>query len=540
METGPVTNASSNPIDPHERESHIHVIQALDTIKSLEATACPHVYDFEIADGSIKKTSAPFSKLAGIVFSSVFDLFTQDRKEEIQKRKSIIQKTVSDSMRILQLYTSKVPHNDAEKQLNDRVINTIEQYNKRQKAGGYTLSQKIKNFFCKISDLSLDEIFLHIPINAFYQRHKITPAEGNKTAVKITHLAPKTEFLDATDPFNQQEKELFIMKATTLLLQEGIISRQEIAKALSLLRLHRPCIYREDLEGQQQVTLHTTISFLPGEEISIYGSFVRNMEKMRTAPLQDTFQLHCESHQSGFPHPLQTTGFNFGPKILPLLALASPFSQNRKLQTIFNEKQRLAKALLPKGELNGRAKALFSMKRMIIERNRDHFYLLLKQLMQAVIQQDLDRLPDPIEHSAEPFFALANLHHSIVRRALTNPLSNHTDTHAHQLDFSPYTLALETKISHARTTLLKLFSSGLADANISSFEEKIMRSSIRQQLAFINECKLDPMDAQIEERLFQHLDTLFRLEIADFSGTPLRSADDPQVYQLLEVGFRNL
>ena len=525
---------------PTQKPLSFELEQAIATIAHFGTTQDPHTRDFIIDSGSLKRTKTPPAKLMKTFISC---LFSSKKRRQERRRKRSIQKLLSDSVNLLQgISLPQLKRGSQEEQhLADRVISAITQFNdSRQKIDPESLSYKVKAFLYTMAGWSLDTSAVASPIAlaAFYQGHRFSSQIAHPTSLKVSALNPAA-FIE--DSALHQEKELFIMKAATLLVKQGIIQQHELAEVLPVLRSKQPQMELICHDNKTLSILSLSCSLFPGEDVVLTGSFQRTESNafVRSIPLPDSFHLHIDALQTGFPHALQASGFALSHKLLDARLPHSPPCP-KALSELMQARQKLAHAMLPEKALHARTNALYRLKQKIIATHEEELVAQLKQLMIAFTKEST--LFDTIPFRKGLFCEIAQWNEQAKTCALTLPLESYekkilTNEQLPALTSPATGSSYQEKVSARFREALPqlatiLFQKKKKDEKtiLGRLEYSLLRSCLRQQIAFIDESALRLDDPDLETKLFERMKELLQAEIAEFSNehydTPLNKRTD--------------
>ena len=190
------------------------------------------------------------------------------------------------------------------------------------------------------------------------------------------------------DPFAKYERDAFRMKAFSLL--------KEYAPSEKLLWLKEAPIRRIIDPDSKEISMMQTLRPFPGEQINLKGSFKRySIRAGHTAPIAGSFQIDTTSHITGFPHPLQHTGW----------ALDASCLTNQNLLAAM---QQLAKQLAPGTKTRSNSLAWVEAKREVFN---DQCLEEHRKLIATLLETDTLFLPviEWVSKQNSPFDALASI-----------------------------------------------------------------------------------------------------------------------------------
>ncbi len=542
----------------------------------------PTLEGFELQNGSfeVRKRSTlekTLSLLVGIVSQKV-------RKEQRGKLKPIKGKLLH-SVDTIKIALMKLKNGHLlDHELKERMLCVVHRYNAivgGAKKSPASLSEKIKYFFFKRADWVIDDEMLqseiHIPQNVFYHasankvrdsktglQHKFSYHISDPTSEKI---ASSICISNSQEEAQRQELELFCLKAQALLRKEVLPHTYVDGSLHDAMQSLRSSPIETTLSANSILSLRQTISPFPGEEVELCGAFSRS--RGISIPIKDMFQISSQSLQTGFPHPLQYTGFAFSEKLLPRYLLRSYLAPGVEL--ILKKKRKIAEELLPTGALNAKAKALLHLRKKIWKAHREEFGKLQKKQLHTLFQSakekitPIDELFELVEKNDSPTLTLfekfSQLNHAVVERFITHPIyaleqlwaepdnlktegwekiyaaevekvknellfrRENCTTPQEKIELS-YKLALGGIVGINSCAILQLIFSEEHQSKpctLDAFQKKMLASTFYQATTFHYELEqLDIADKEIEKKLYRSIVASFEQEIELFSrpGSP--------------------
>src|SRR6185295_3122616 len=136
------------------------------------------------------------------------------------------------------------------------------------------------------------------------------------------------------------------------------------------------------LSSDEIVSMRLPLSLLPGEELIVTGDFSR--KQAISVPIKESFKIIAKATQTGFPHPLQHAGFGFSDAFLPTLLLRPYLAP--KLDLLLKKKHEIAYALMPRGHLNEKAKALLQLRKQVFQKNKIALLHVQKKCVEAFFE----------------------------------------------------------------------------------------------------------------------------------------------------------
>jgi len=190
---------------------------------------------------------------------------------------------------------------------------------------------------------------------------------------KIANLVQRQQETNSEEPISINEADAFRAKAVSLLHNHGIrftsASEEFTSIRTTPIQASLQTQENQDKARKSRLLLKQIISPFPGEVIEFKGEFQRIDDAVsRSVPVSESFKISSKAHQTGFPHPSQHHGWALSDLLIP--PCPQRFDLLDDFYLIYQEKQRIAQALLPEGELNRKAKDLLKDKKQVFEDNR--------------------------------------------------------------------------------------------------------------------------------------------------------------------------
>ncbi len=368
--------------------------------------------------------------------------FSEDyRSNLVEERRRLHQKLFNSIDWIKKNYSliEKGLHSadEEQKKIAEYALETINRYNEvleKEKLPPTEWNEKFYRFILEQAGLIDDELLenkIEIPKPIVHQRDETITKPTSRLALKagrnVTISPVATSSSQRIDsiarPFKKSnlsegvpsihEINAFQVKVYSLINEHGM-SLESIREALEVIKA-APIEAKMDKSDVEKTTasilsLHQTLSFLPGEVIELSGAFQRvDPQSTHSIPLLETFRLSSTSTQTGHPDPRQHTGWALPHSLIPSFPLRP--HQLPLLQPLYRRKNEAAVALLPKGMLNSRARQLFALKKKAFELDKDSILDLHFKLSRAIINASPST---PLSEAAElvqnRFFQNAKLH----------------------------------------------------------------------------------------------------------------------------------
>ncbi len=268
-----------------------------------------------------------------------------------------------------------------ERALADSASKVIQRYNEtiQKKSKKYfKLSERISHFIYRqygSSDESeFEKELIHFPKEASVQ-FNYPPQENPSEKISQTAISN----IYGNEWISKEEGDAFRMKAISLLKNQEMrfLSMNEDIRSTPIQVVHS-----NDLK---RIMMSQTLKPFPGVVIAFKGEFQRDQKAVHTSiPLSETFNIKIDLDQTGFPHPSQYTGFSFDSCMIPTCPLK--MEQLKKFSSIFKLKQKIASALLPKGDLISKAREILKLKKQVFEENKVELLGLHCTLRQSICE----------------------------------------------------------------------------------------------------------------------------------------------------------
>lgn len=263
----------------------------------------------------------------------------------------------------------------ADQKLAEAANQAVGAYNEWCKKKQNSTRHKVKYFFNKEGDSSLLSK-IELPQSWIVRRH--FPAKNPPLATKYAFSSSTPSLL------NPQITELFQMKALALLEHYNIASNVQARNQVK----KTPIITLKE-EGNSRYILQQIFSIFPGQTITISGAAVLNGNSITNHQLlPETFSIFLESVQTGFPHPLQRTGWALGHSLIPERPYRLDLLKN--LSEFFNKKNFLITALQPDGEWTIATKRLLKLKKTLFIKHREELLTLHRKFSHILLQAALE------------------------------------------------------------------------------------------------------------------------------------------------------
>lgn len=303
-------------------------------------------------------------------YSFISLAFSEKARERERKRREFIQTEILKAIQTIQknyLFIQKLKKgNESEQALADSTLKIIQRYNQtviKSFKKQLPLSHRISNFIDKQYGLQVDndleKKIIHLPFEA---THEFKTSSNHK---KINHAA--VSFIQQNEQtISNNEADAFRVKAISLLKTNGI-RFTTIAEEFQAIR-STPIQATIDSSDLKRIMMTQVLKPFPGETIAFKGVFQRDGAALhKSVPLSDSFEISTKSHQTGFPHPIQHTGFALADCMIPPCPVN--LQKLKYFTPILHLKQEIALKLLPNGLLNLKAKEILKKKREVFTEN---------------------------------------------------------------------------------------------------------------------------------------------------------------------------
>jgi hypothetical protein len=318
----------------------------------------------------------PVKKRAEQARSLIKLAFSEKARERERKKHLFIQREVLTAIQTIQknyLFIQKLKKGtETEQALANSTLKVVQRYNQtiiKSSEKNLSLKTRISNFIYKHCGLEmeneLEKKMIHLPVEAFvafnYSASTKAHEKINQTAISFIQQELPTEHL-----ISNQEADAFRAKAVSLLQNYGI-RFTSVSEEFQTIRSTpiQAVIHSKDL----RIMMTQVLKPFPGETIAFKGEFQKDSKDLhKSVPLRESFEVLSNYHQTGFPHPTQHTGFAFTDCLIP--ACPARLDLLKKFSILYNLKQEIASALLPKGDLNLKAKEILKLKKQVFNENK--------------------------------------------------------------------------------------------------------------------------------------------------------------------------
>ena len=432
--------------------------------KPNESQSIPTLEHFEMQGEMLKvQNRSTLEKTIAFTKDCLVRTFSQAKRKKQDIQRTAIKGTLLRSVDMIKIYSSALTQQIQEptvleKSLAERILACAVRYNamvRQVKDKPKSISQKIKHFFLSVAGWSIDEELAEseIPLPSLLQKetsskkshesihsHKFTFHIRDSTTRKIASIIQSAHVVSDYEKALPKIAELdaFRLKGLTLLSQQTLVPFASMKELLGLL--HETPIESTLLEPTAQeeaidplICLKQKIFLFPGEEIEIRGTFQRDpLIPNVTIPIKKSFETKARISQSGFPDPLQYIGLSFSEKLIHsnhVILIELP-----EYEVFIKDKESLAKALLPGGALNTKAKKLLSQRKDLYKKEQKLLLEHAKNLLLTIVTSDsylhehkarqevITKLFTMLAYSQNGFIQLAHIHRRIIDYFMTKPL----------------------------------------------------------------------------------------------------------------------
>lgn len=518
-----------------------------------------------------------------------------------------VQKTLLQSIEFLKTHyrlIEKLKHGtESDQELASWALKAINRYNdliQKSKTKPKNLTSRVARFVYEQSGVTVDEELTNHPIvlpRFFSVQFSSTSSPQIATTQKVASLFGPIPDKNTPSIPTKHEVDALHMKAITLLRNHDfpVSLRTTLKSYLNESPINATiCEPAANSESSDMsiVSLEQTINPFPGEVITLQGLFKRDTKsRVPSVPIPDSFHVSTKAFQTGFPHPLQHTGWSLADQFIPASALR--LSDLPLFEKVYLQKTLTAQELLPEGKFNDKAKQILKIKKRIFEENCQEFLiqheLIFKALVQAAQDPDLTyAYAEPIitcfyeklKTHPKPFEHISHIHHLINELFIAGPynflqeawingdlkaenIGDAKDNYFSALNILEremikikddllqqkletkeeldYLLTVGSLIAIAgKAIILQQLSEtmGYPPPLLNNFEKKIQTCTFKHQLAFFEELSLDPQDPEIKSRLeemtrkqLREEYVLFRAESSEsFDDLPVKISNELEVY----------
>lgn len=554
-----------------------------------ESAPIAHIAELAVNNGKlVSEEQSNLQKTIALARCFVSALFSSKAHQKLLDKKGQVQDVVLRAIDVVKrnhlLIEELRKGSPEEQQLAATTLAAIKKYNaviEQNEQSSVAWSQSIVRFFYKYSGLSVDETLKEnrIDLPRFHTIHcepsdngpnqKICHAFQSHVAYSIPH--EKMEFSAVmltkmmADPLSKQETDLLRMKANTLLKHHNI-RFNSMAEALQAIKAAP--IYTTVDEQTSIATLRLILTLIPGTAIEIHGAFQRDQNNPNhSIPLSEHFKLTVASLHSGFPHPLQYTGWSLENSLIP--SYPHRLDQMPLFKPLYLRKQEAMKGLLPEGTLFEKARDLWLQKsKIFVEESKEllklHRELCLTMLQHAPAsdivsqaEQSINSFFDQLNDHSAPMEYLAKMNQVINEQFIARPHAKLQEIWVTRADNDGAELMKKARIALAedaahvqekfleqgqktsdecekcafdfvncmgcalqnsiQSILLQHFSEtfGFAPRMLTDFEQKLQISAFKQLIAFLDELDGTPISFETIKQSIESDIALFHLEHCD-------------------------
>ncbi len=321
----------------------------------------------------------------------ILPIFSSKAKVNLENKKASVRNVVLQAIKTIKshhLFIEKLKKgNDDDKKLADSIHQAIKQYHAaldEPHDSPNEWSDRITKFFLGSSlaqDLKPYRINLPNLTSVQWLHLQNDKADARIQLAFNANICFTTDLLQ--DPLLAKEGDALRMKASTLIRQHGIVFKN-IAETLSSVR-NAPIRATYDPHSETS-TLYLKLDVLPGTVIKVQGSFKRDIQDS-SVPIAESFKLSLENTQTGFPFPIQYTGWSVNSSLIPTYPYE--LDQMTIFKSIYEARVSTALMLQPNGTLINHAKQLIELKKKVMSRNVLELCEMHKTLVLAFIENSL-------------------------------------------------------------------------------------------------------------------------------------------------------
>ena len=249
---------------------------------------------------------------------------------------------------------------------------------------------------------------------------------------RASHDIIRNTFLNGTkgtSPIGlpQEITALFRMKVISLLEGSGKVSPEEAR--IHIKEAPTPACTKMD---NFQCLLTQTLNLFPGQVVTVTG--VSDIDP-RTHSIKklypETFRLHFESTQTGFPHPSQRAGWSLAYELLPNNPQRSDLLE--KTAPLFIRKNNAVTDLLAQGRFLKSAKELLVQKKKYFQQHKNELISLHRELALTItdaapknlIREDahtvISKFYETLDNHPTPYEWLSGTHYTLKELCITKP-----------------------------------------------------------------------------------------------------------------------
>ncbi|MDF2549938.1 MAG: hypothetical protein K0S07_1005 [Chlamydiales bacterium] len=175
--------------------------------------------------------------------------------------------------------------------------------------------------------------------------------------------------------FYLQERDLFIMKAATLVGAQELSTLEAVKKLRAGMCSIRVKSEKAQTPEKSIISIQQQISSFPGEALIVEGEFERPLALPdHPIPIVDSFHFSKTSKQTGFPYPSQYCGFALSEKLIPFCP--QRIASMPLFAVLYEKKWAVAKELFPEGRFYERAKKNLQLKKTWSDQAKERFVAL--------------------------------------------------------------------------------------------------------------------------------------------------------------------
>lgn len=425
-------NWDTSPAPNHGKTDELqHAIENIENFTRHAAkSTIPNLYDLTIeGETLVAHRSSRFTKMMRLTGSLLASSFSEEKKAAQDKQRTQLQQKLRRSAEIIKdhhFVLEKYRRGTlAQQRLAEAAFSVIHRFNTLVSEAEHPPLSLRKWLACflyertgwKFKDRELSSYKIILPSFSSFSRS--LPSEQNKLKT-FPLLAFQLKAAPISGAPTTQEKDAFRMKAITMIKNHN--PSRPIKEAMHQVR-EAPITPENRAPSPSVISFHQTLIPLPGEVIRLEGSFKRNPSSIHSVPIPTSFRLSSASTQSGFPYPSQHHGWALSDKLFPVCPHRLGLLPH--LQTLFKQKEEIARELLPEGILYHKAKQKLELKKQIFDRNKAELLALHQSLSLAITALALPKelaegvlkdfyhlvetLPSPFSHLSHTYQTLNEL-----------------------------------------------------------------------------------------------------------------------------------
>lgn len=293
-----------------------------------------------------------------------------------------------------------------------QVIDNFNAIIEKIKIAPNSLKNRVTKFVMEKSGFSVNPNLVHhkiiIPTDPSFYFNASSEDVVETTSQKVSTILNDHKLKES--PLTSQETDIFRMKAISLSKATNLPGTLKDTLQSLLWDVPIQSVGLQEGSEETVISLVQTLSAFPGETIKVYGAFKRYKSSVvPSVPISGEFKISSTSKQTGFPDPLQYTGFALSNTLIP--EYPNRLDLIPGVAEILEKKQKMAHELLPEGKFNPKAKHLLKQKKELINSHTKVFSPMHQELVESLIASaDLsDEDEKNLLNSTSDFFNHASL-----------------------------------------------------------------------------------------------------------------------------------